>query len=80
MNKIGFHIMNAAGANSGWVQRYQAAVNLVLAIGVGGEVPLLLQLCQANPQSCFIYRAWTYGALGQSDHFESYYTFDVNSI
>lgn len=73
MNKVGFHIMTADAANSGWVERFRSSVHLVLAINVGGEVPRLLQVAMSNPQSRIIYRAWTVFSPGDSDHFEWYY-------
>ena len=73
MSKIGFHIMTSSGVNSPWLGKFQSKVHLLLAISIGGNIPQLINLCQTYPNTHFIYRAWDYGGLGNSDHFSEYF-------
>lgn len=73
MTKIGLHIGHPDGLNHAWVDKFQSRVHLVLALNIGGEIPMLQAVAHRCPNSLLIYRAYSYGGLGQSDHFENYY-------
>ncbi len=73
MTKIGFHINSDVGITSPWLAKFPSKVHLILALSVGGNIPQLINLCKVYPNTRFIYRAWSYGELGNSDHFEDYY-------
>lgn len=71
--KIGFHVSSQSGINSGWLSRLDSTIHLVLAAGAGGEIPRTLEAAARAPGARIIYRAWTLGDVGHSDHFPEYY-------